>query len=53
MLSRVANSIYWTNRYMERVENYARFIGVNFNLALDLPPQRGRTVGAASHCHRG
>ncbi len=38
MLSRVANSIYWTNRYIERVENYARFIGVNFNLALDLPP---------------
>lgn len=23
---------------MERVENYARFVGVNFNLALDLPP---------------
>ena len=38
MLSRVANSIYWMNRYMERVENYARFVGVNFNLALDLPP---------------
>src|SRR5690606_19111162 len=36
-LSRVANSIYWMNRYMERVENYARFVGVNFNLALDLP----------------
>jgi uncharacterized alpha-E superfamily protein len=38
MLSRVANSIYWMNRYMERIENYARFVGVNFNLALDLPP---------------
>jgi uncharacterized alpha-E superfamily protein len=38
MLSRVANSIYWTNRYMERVENYARFVAVNLNLALDLPP---------------
>ena len=38
MLSRVANSLYWTNRYIERVENYARFIGVNLNLALDLPP---------------
>ena len=38
MLSRVAYSIYWINRYMERAENYARFIGVNFNLALDLPP---------------
>jgi uncharacterized alpha-E superfamily protein len=38
MLSRVANSIYWLNRYIERAENYARFISVNFNLALDLPP---------------
>lgn len=35
MLSRVANSIYWINRYIERAENYARFIGVNANLALD------------------
>lgn len=38
MLSRVANSLYWINRYMERAENYARFIDVNFNLILDLPP---------------
>ena len=38
MLSRVANSIYWMNRYIERAENYARFISVNFNLVLDLPP---------------
>jgi len=37
MLSRVANSIYWMNRYIERADNYARFISVNFNLALDLP----------------
>ncbi len=38
MLSRVANSIYWINRYIERAENYARFIDVNFHLILDLPP---------------
>ena len=38
MLSRVANSVYWMNRYIERADNYARFISVNFNLALDLPP---------------
>ena len=38
MLSRVANSIFWMNRYIERAENYARFVSVNFNLALDLPP---------------
>ncbi|MEQ8241295.1 MAG: alpha-E domain-containing protein [Cyclobacteriaceae bacterium] len=38
MLSRVANSVYWLGRYIERAENYARFIDVNFNLELDLPP---------------
>ncbi|MCS6262276.1 MAG: alpha-E domain-containing protein [Nitrospira sp.] len=37
MLSRVASSIYWVNRYIERAENYARFIEVNLNLSLDLP----------------
>lgn len=39
MLSRVANSLYWLGRYLERAENYARFIDVNFNLSLDLPPE--------------
>lgn len=39
MLSRVANSLYWLGRYVERAENYARFIEVNFNLSLDLPPE--------------
>ncbi|MFT7231847.1 MAG: putative alpha-E superfamily protein [Cyclobacteriaceae bacterium] len=38
MLSRVANSLFWLGRYTERAENYARFIDVNFNLSLDLPP---------------
>lgn len=37
MLSRVANSIYWLNRYVERAENVARFIEVNLNLLLDSP----------------
>lgn len=37
MLSRVANCIYWLNRYVERAENYARFMDVNFNLTLELP----------------
>lgn len=37
MLSRVATAIYWMNRYVERAENYARFIHVNLNLTLDLP----------------
>ncbi|HSH20318.1 MAG TPA: alpha-E domain-containing protein [Draconibacterium sp.] len=38
MLSRVADAIYWMNRYIERAENYARFMDVNFNLSLELPP---------------
>ncbi|MBD1870953.1 alpha-E domain-containing protein [Oculatella sp. FACHB-28] len=37
MLSRVADSIYWLNRYVERAENVARFVDVNFNLLLDSP----------------
>ncbi|HRP62277.1 MAG TPA: alpha-E domain-containing protein [Phycisphaerales bacterium] len=36
MLSRVANSIYWMSRYLERAENVARFIDVNMHLMLDL-----------------
>jgi len=41
MLSRVANSIYWMSRYLERAENVARFIGVNLNLSLDMPAEFG------------
>src|SRR4051812_44909059 len=37
MLSRVAESIYWMNRYIERAGNIARFVDVNFRLMLDLP----------------
>ena len=37
MLSRVANSIYWLSRYMERAENVSRFIDVNLQMMLDLP----------------
>lgn len=37
MLSRVADSIYWMNRYIERAENVARFVDVNLHLTLDLP----------------
>jgi len=41
MLSRVANSVYWMCRYIERAENVARFISVNLNLLLDLPLEEG------------
>ena len=37
MLARVAETIYWMARYMERAENMARLINVNANLILDIP----------------
>jgi uncharacterized alpha-E superfamily protein len=37
MLSRVANSIYWMSRYIERAENVARFMDANLQMSFDLP----------------
>src|SRR4051812_38547077 len=37
MLSRVAESIYWMSRYIERAENIARVVDVTLNLILDMP----------------
>ncbi len=42
LLSRVADSVYWIARYIERAENVARFIGVNLNLQIDLPLAPGQ-----------
>ena len=35
MLSRVANTLYWMVRYVERADNLARLIDVNQQLLLD------------------
>lgn len=35
MLSRVANSLYWMSRYIERAENISRLLDVNLQLMLD------------------
>jgi len=35
MLSRVANSLFWMSRYIERAENIARIVDVNLQLLLD------------------
>ena len=35
MLSRVADSLYWLSRYIERAENNARILDVNLQLTLD------------------
>ena len=37
MLSRVAETIYWMARYIERAEDTARLMNVTTNLVLDLP----------------
>ncbi|MEZ5284624.1 MAG: alpha-E domain-containing protein [Vicinamibacterales bacterium] len=39
MLSRVADSLYWMSRYLERAEHMARVVNVNLNLTLDRAPQ--------------
>jgi uncharacterized alpha-E superfamily protein len=36
VISRVAESCFWLDRYVERVEVLARMLGVNFALQLDL-----------------
>lgn len=38
MLSRVADSLYWMSRYLERAEHNTRLLDVNLNLMLDEPP---------------
>jgi uncharacterized alpha-E superfamily protein len=38
MLSRVADSLYWMSRYLERAEHTARLIDVDFQLRLDQSP---------------
>ena len=39
MLSRVAESMFWMSRYVERAENVARFVDVNWHLLLDSSAQ--------------
>jgi uncharacterized alpha-E superfamily protein len=42
MLSRVAESLYWTGRYIERAEDTSRLLHVNFHALLDSDlPDRG------------
>lgn len=55
MLSRAAERVYWTGRYLERAENTARLVQQYSQLLLDLPEEAGvdwselvRIVGAAA-----
>jgi uncharacterized alpha-E superfamily protein len=38
MLSRVADSLFWLSRYLERAEHIARVVNVNLNMTLDRTP---------------
>jgi uncharacterized alpha-E superfamily protein len=58
MLSRVADSLYWLSRYMERAEHVARVLDVQLNVALDRtgisPSERVQFLAAAlgaTHLH--
>lgn len=53
MLSRVAESIYWMSRNLERAEHIARFIEVNWHLSLDLPVADMRSEQAEEDCAEG
>ena len=51
MLSRVADSLYWMSRYLERAEHIARVVNVNLNVTQDRTPADaathwGRLLGA-------
>lgn len=41
MLSKLAEKLYWTARYLERVESTARLVSVYDNLLFDLPRESG------------
>ena len=53
MLSRVAESLYWTGRYIERAEDTSRLLHVNFHGLLDADvPDRGRALAGADPAAR-
>ena len=53
MLSRVADSLYWMSRYLERAESTARLMDVDLQLRLDQSGEAGseqwRRLAAAAH----
>ena len=46
MLSRVAHSVYWMSRYIERAENIARLLDVNLQFVLDFQDITGSKPNA-------
>ena len=52
LLSRVADSVYWMARYIERAENVARFIDVESQPACSTCRVDGQSVAAHHRYHR-
>ena len=52
LLSRVAESLYWAARYLERAEDTARIVREHSEVIVDLPDVRVDLVGAAARDHR-
>ena len=51
MLSRVADSLYWMSRYLERAENTVRLLDVTMSLMLDTGgAERGDALAAHGGC---
>ena len=48
MLARVADSLYWIGRYVERAEHTARLVDVMLNATLD-PSESAAQVGAPTN----
>ncbi|HTY56906.1 MAG TPA: alpha-E domain-containing protein [Candidatus Binataceae bacterium] len=45
MLRRIAGSLYWAARYLERAQWRARLVDVNYNLLLEVPPRHPEPWG--------
>ena len=50
MLSRVADSLYWMSRYLERAEHTVRMLDVNMGYAGQVQHQRGGAMEAGAGC---
>ena len=50
MLARVAESLYWMARYIERAEDTTRLLHVNFHALLDADRPTAGAAGASRRC---
>ncbi len=55
MLTRIANSLYWTGRYLERSEHLARYLRVQYFSMQDIPMQDSRafTLRSIERMYKG